>query len=259
MTQYDVHNDLATRVGSAIASRRLGDAGGRFCHMVGTRHSTPVKKMGRPFLAETQPVCPSTQRSRRWRLRKQLGHAAPAAAALVVRRARAVKPHKPRGRPPMPVDQLTAGGLRRRLWRAARSTRLAVRPFDALLAVAAAAEEAEAAAAAERLRVRLARELATRGHDGPSGFAAVRYTAPSLADASCCVICLEDADDLDGFGLMLCCGNGVCRECLGRSLAQGGKAMKTGYGGCEAKAPPSKCPAGCNASVKSSYRGWACR
>ena len=117
----------------------------------------------------------------------------------------------------------------------------------------------EAAAAAERLRVRLARELATRGHDGPSGFAAVRYTAPSLADASCCVICLEDADDLDGFGLMLCCGNGVCRECLGRSLAQGGKAMKTGYGGCEAKAPPSKCPAGCNASVKSSYRGWACR
>ena len=129
--------------------------------MIGIRHSTPVKKMGRPFLAETQPVCPPNQRSRGWRLRKRLGHAAPAAAALVVRRARAVKPRKPRGRPPIPVDQLTAEGLRCQLYHAARSTQLAMRTLDdELLAVAAAAEEVEAAAAAERLQWRLARELA---------------------------------------------------------------------------------------------------
>ena len=198
----------------------------------------------------------STEATRRWRIREKFGNAAPAAVALVVRKLCVVKPRKPRGRPPMPVAQLTPEGLRTRLYREARGMKLAVRPLDALLAVATAAEEAEAAAA-ERLRVRLARELATRGQDGPSGFATVRYAAPILADATCCVVCLEDADDLDGFGHMLCCGNGMCRECLGRSIPQGGKAVKTGYGGCEAKAPPSKCPAGCDRPVKSSYRSWA--
>jgi hypothetical protein len=39
----------------------------------------------------------------------------------------------------------------------------------------------------------------------PSGFATVSYVAPALADANCCVVCFEDADDLVGFGHMLAC------------------------------------------------------
>ena len=179
-------------------------------------------------------MCKSTQRTRRWRLRKALGNAAPASAALIVRQPRFDKPRKPRGRPRLAQEQLSAEGLRTRLYRESLQMRQSVLPLDALITVAAAAAEAEAEA--ERTRqdnlLKAMRKLDTRNAsdgkvaDGPR---AVRLTAARAERNLEC--CIGGSDELcaDAYP-MRCCGQGMCKACLKAWLRRNGERQDVGYG-----------------------------
>ena len=192
------------------------------------------------------PVCPSTQRSRRWRQRIALGDAAPAEAALVVRKARGAKPKKPRGRPRFLLDELTAEGLRNRLYRDAVQMKRTTVPFDALVAVGAAAVEAEAEAErqrAENVRKAMRKLDARNASDGQvaDGPKALRLTA-AAAVANCdehgesalpvCAVCLCDETECEsdvGPCPTRCCGNWVCPGCLEVWLGCNGDEVEVGY------------------------------
>ena len=73
-------------------------------------------------------------------------------------------------------------------------------------------------------------------------------------DVSACIVCLEAVEDCaPQFGHMVCCGAGICRTCVGRCQALGGKPVSKG-GGRQEMAPPASCPA-CKAPFLSIGRG----
>jgi hypothetical protein len=136
---------------------------------------------------------------REWRLANPPLH--PEKPARVVpARARASQNPQPRrrGRPPLADNEITKNGLRTREDRARAAEKKRQAAAKLLLQVAAQ----------ERLRARLAKELASTGDDGPSGFAP---TSVEALDGSRCPICLDE-DDVDC--RMACCKRLVHHACV---------------------------------------------